>query len=240
MTIHKDFPIADILWYKIGGTAQYLLDVDNVEDVKKAIDFIRENKLKRAFFLGSGSNLIFTDDYFDGAVVRFVSPRKGGLQLIGPNVIEAFAGQSIDSVIQFAFENKLVGLEWAGGLPGTVGAAVRGNAGAFGKEIKDIVKEAVVFEITDRKTELETLKRFELKFSYRNSYIKKKRNLIVASVVFKLITADSAGVQRARQEYLNNIEYRKRRHPLEFPNCGSVFKNISDPEDVKKSPGNFS
>jgi len=105
--------------------------------------------------------------------------------------------------------------------------------GAFGGEIKDVIKEVQVLEITDRKIELKTLKRFELKFSYRSSLIKKKRNLIVVAVQFRLEQGDNASLQRARQEYLNNIEYRKRRHPMELPNCGSVFKNISDPEDIK-------
>ncbi len=128
----------------------------------------------------------------------------------------------------------MTGLEWAGGLPGTVGAAIRGNVGAFGGEVEDVIKEVVVAEITNSKIVLKTLRRFELKFGYRSSLVKKRRNLVVVSVQFRLTPADSKGVQSARQEYLNNFEYRKRRHPLEFPNCGSVFKNISDPEEVKK------
>ena len=233
MIIHKDFPLSEILWYKIGPTARYLIDVENIEDAKKAIEFIKSEKLPHAFFVGTGSNLIFSDSYFDGAVVRFIAPKKSSIVLANDKTIEAFAGESLDSVIQFAFDQKLLGLEWAGGLPGTVGAAVRGNVGAFGGEIKDIVKEVQVLEVTDRKIELKTLKRFELKFSYRSSVIKKKRNLIVVAVQFRLEQGDNASLQRARQEYLNNIEYRKRRHPMELPNCGSVFKNISDPEEVK-------
>jgi UDP-N-acetylmuramate dehydrogenase len=77
------------------------------------------------------------------------------------------------------------------------------------------------------------LKRYELKFSYRNSIVKKKR-LGVISATFRLKKASGEELRRARQTYLNNIEYRKIRHPLEFPNCGSVFKNISDPDHVKK------
>lgn len=233
MTIHQNFPLAEILWYKIGGNARYLIDVENTDDVKKAIEFIKKEKIPHAFFIGDGSNLIFTDADFDGAVVRFVAPQKNSIILTNDKTIEAFAGEQLDSVIQFAFEKKLLGLEWAGGLPGTVGAAVRGNVGAFGGEIKDVIKEVQVLEITDRKIVLRTLKRFELKFSYRNSIIKKKRNLIVVSAQFRFESADKASLQRARQTYLNNIEYRKRRHPLEFPNCGSVFKNISDPEEIK-------
>ncbi|PIR79431.1 MAG: UDP-N-acetylenolpyruvoylglucosamine reductase, partial [Candidatus Levybacteria bacterium CG10_big_fil_rev_8_21_14_0_10_36_30] len=233
MILHENFSLKDILWYKIGGIARYLIDVENSEDVEKAAEFIKRNKLTRAFFIGQGSNLIFTDDFFDGAVVRFIAPKKSSIRLVGNSTVEAFAGELLDNVIKFSFENSLIGLEWAGGLPGTVGAAIRGNVGAFGGEIKDNVKEVTLLEITDKKMKLITLKRFELKFGYRNSLVKKHRNLIVVSSLFRLTPTDAAGVQRARQTYLSNIEYRNRRHPLEFPNCGSVFKNITDPEKIK-------
>ena len=234
MKILENVNLSEILWYKIGGTARYVLQVENAQDLEKAIDFIKKEKLKRAFFLGYGSNLIFTDGSFDGAVIQFIAPEKSSVSLIRDNTVEAFAGESLDSVIKFAFDNSLVGLEWAGGLPGTVGAAIRGNVGAFGGEIQDVVKEVVIAEITNSKIVLKTLRRFELKFGYRTSLIKKRRNLVVVSVQFRLTPTDAKGIQSARQAYLNNTEYRKRRHPLEFPNCGSVFKNISDPEEVKK------
>lgn len=234
MKILENVNLSEVLWYKIGGIARYLIEVDSAEDVKKAVEFIKKEKVKRAFFLGQGSNVIFTDEYFDGAIIRFVAPEKNSINLIRENVVEAFAGEELDNVIKFAFEHGMTGLEWAGGLPGTVGAAIRGNVGAFGGEIEDVVKEVIVAEITNSKIVFKTLRRFELKLDYRSSLVKKRRNLLVVSVCLRLNPADSKGIQAARQEYLNNIEYRKRRHPLEFPNCGSVFKNISDPEEVKK------
>lgn len=231
MKVYPNFPLSDILWYKIGGQARLLIEVEGKDDVKSAFDLIRKEKIKRIFFLGFGSNLIFSDDYFDGAVIRFV-PGKQAIRLAKPHVIEADAGVLLDDVIQFAFKNHLVGLEWAGGLPGDVGAAIRGNVGAFGGEIKDVVKEVLTFEIVGNKPKFKILKRFELKFSYRNSIVKKKK-LGVISAQFRLEQADSQTLSRARQTYLSNIEYRKIRHPLEYPNCGSVFKNISNPEHIK-------
>lgn len=232
MTIQKDLLLREILWYKIGGKARFLIDVENKDDIKKAFEFIKREKVKKYFFLGLGSNLIFTDEYFDGAVIRFL-PDKNSVRLSKQNVIEANAGVLLDDVIKFSFEHSLIGLEWAGGLPGQVGAAIRGNVGAFGGEIKDSVKEAEVFEITNGKPKFKILKRFELKFSYRNSIVK-KRVLGVSCVWFRLKTAKPGELARARQAYLNNMEYRKIRHPLEYPNCGSVFKNINDPEHIKK------
>lgn len=232
MKVYSDFNIRDQLWYKIGGKARYLMDVESRDDVKHAFEFLKREKIKNYFFLGLGSNLIFTDDYFDGAVIRF-APTPSPIRLIKPHIIEADAGVVLDDVIIFAFDHNLVGLEWAGGLPGQVGAAIRGDVGAFGGEIKDSVKEAQVFEIVNGKPRFKALRRFELQFSYRNSIVKKKK-LGVLNAQFRLTPADSTTVNRARQTYLNNIEYRKIRHPLEFPNCGSVFKNIGTEEHVKK------
>lgn len=232
MKVYPDFEIGDVLWYKIGGKVRYLIDVNSRDDVKKAYEFLRREKIKRIFLLGLGSNLIFTDEYFDGAVVRFL-PSSNPIRLVRPHIIEADAGAILDDVIQFSFKNNLVGFEWAGGLPGNVGAAIRGNVGAFGGEIKDSVKGAEIFELVNGRPRFKVLKRFELKFSYRDSIVKKKK-LGVLSATFRLKPATAAELARARQTYLNNIEYRRIRHPLEYPNCGSVFKNINNPEHVKK------
>lgn len=232
MKVHPEFDLKDILWFRIGGKSRFLIDVEGKDDVKKAFEFIRREKIKKFFFLGLGSNLIFTDEYFDGAVIRFL-PGPNPIKLVKSHVIEAQAGALLDDVIQFALENNLIGLEWAGGLPGQVGAAIRGNVGAFGREIKDVVRVAEVFEVVSGRPRFKVLKRFELKFSYRSSIVKKKR-LGVISAQLRLKIADPDQLRRAHQTYLNNIEYRKIRHPLEYPNCGSIFKNINDPDHVKK------
>ncbi len=230
MKVVPEANLKEFLWYKIGGLARFLIDVTDKEDLKKALEFLKKEKIKKIFFLGSGSNLIFSDDYFDGGVLRFI---PGKIELLKQHIVRVDAGVVLDDVIRFAFDNNLVGLEWAGGLPGDVGAAIRGNVGAFGGEIKDSVAQAEVFQLTNNKPEFKKLKRFELKFSYRNSIVKKKK-LGVVSATFRLKPAAPDELLRARQTYLNNIEYRKVRHPLEYPNCGSVFKNISDPEHIKK------
>lgn len=232
MKVLSNFEIRDELWYKIGGKVKYLIDVEGKDEIKKAFELLKNEKIKRFFFLGLGSNLIFDDEYFDGAVIRFV-PGTNPIRLRKPHIIEADAGVELDTVINFAFDHNLVGLEWAGGLPGQVGAAIRGNVGAFGGEIKDSVKEVEVFEVVNNKPRFKILRRFELQFSYRNSIVKKKR-LGVLNAQFRLAPGDQATVNRARQTYLNNIEYRKIRHPLEYPNCGSVFKNLAIPKHVEK------
>src|SRR3989344_8987128 len=102
MKVYADFEIRNELWYKIGGKVRYLIDVQNKEDIKKAFELLKKEKIKKFFFLGLGSNLIFTDQYFDGAVIRF-SPSANSIRLIRPHIIEADAGVLLDDVIQFSF-----------------------------------------------------------------------------------------------------------------------------------------
>lgn len=234
MRIVKEAKLSEILWYKIGGTAKYLLECSSKEDVLEAFNFIKKEKIDKFFIVGLGSNLLFTDDYYDGAVIQIASNNTSEIRLIDKNTIEAFAGVTLDDVIQFAFQNNLLGLEWAGGLPGTVGAAVRGNVGAFGGEIKDSFSSAEVLVLNGKKQEVKKMNRRDIKFDYRSSTIKKNHNMIILSVQFKLERGDAARLGQGRQAYFANAEYRKQKHPLDYPSTGSAFKNISEPENVKK------
>lgn len=233
MHIYNDFQLADILWYKIGGRTKYLLEVQNTEDVLTAIGFIQNNDIKKIFVCGLGANLLFTDDYFDGAVIRFIPSQNPAIVKREENgVIEVFAGETLDRVIQFAFGNNLIGLEWAGGLPGTIGAGVRGNVGAFGGEIKNSTN---CVEVVDWTTgSISILDNQELNFTYRSSAVKKNRNFIICSVVLQLTPATKEQVIEAKRIYQANIDYRNKNHPHEYPNTGSTFKNIATKEDVEK------
>ena len=235
MTIKNDYPLSEILWYKVGGKAKYYIFAENKEDVLQAFDFIKENKPQRIFICGLGSNLIFSDDYFDGLVMRISTTDKtNSLQIIDKDAIEVFGGVVLDDLITFCFENSLVGLEWAGGLPGTVGAGVRGNVGAFGGEIKDSFISAEVLEMKDGGYETYEIGREDFHFSYRNSIVKEKKNLIVLSALFQFKKVDAEELEKAKEVYKKSVDYRKTNHPIEYPTCGSVFKNIHTKEDVAK------
>jgi UDP-N-acetylmuramate dehydrogenase len=233
MQIHKDFDLSQILWFRIGGKAQYVLQCHSRKDVFKALDFVEENHPKRIFVCGLGSNLIFTDDYFDGIVIQIGAGAKPQISF-SDTLATAFAGETLDSLIQFGFNNQLAGLEWAGGLPGTVGAGIRGNVGAFGGEIKDRLVAAEVLQFDDKNIDVLEMKNEDFHFSYRHSIIKEKKNMIVTAAQFVLTPASREGLVKARSIYAGNIDYRKTHHPLEYPNCGSVFKNIKKPEEVAK------
>jgi UDP-N-acetylmuramate dehydrogenase len=150
------------------------------------------------------------------------------------NIVESFAGEYLDSLIQFGFEHGLTSFEWAGGLPGTVGAAVRGNVGAFGGEIKDSFVKAHCIQLFENGDYEEvTLDKEEMEFSYRSSKVKAE-HLIVVSAQFQLSSASQEELLNAKELYYANITYRQEKHPLDYPNCGSVFKNISKKEEVER------
>lgn len=233
MTVYENFELAPILWYKIGGRARYLLECHNAQDILEALDFVDKNNISRVFILGIGSNLIFTDEFFDGAVIRIDVPDLPSFE-VHENMVTSYSGEILGDLILFAFDHGLIGLEWAGGLPGTVGAGVRGNVGAFGGEIKDVVESVDLAVFDNGQVETKTLSNSELEFAYRSSLIKTSKNMVVVSAKLRLSPATDEQLVEARAIHDKNMAYRQDRHPLELPNCGSVFKNISKSDEVEK------
>jgi len=234
MTIQNDALLSEVLWYKIGGHAKYLLTCENRQDITEALEFIKKEKPQRLFVCGLGSNLIFTDEYFDGAVLRIVSPKEKTAITVDGNNLTAFAGIVLDDAIVAAFDHNLTGLEWAGGLPGTVGAGVRGNVGAYGGEIKDSLLSADVIDYSGEIPVLKTFSNEELQFVYRGSIVKSHKKMLVVSATFGLKKSSAEELAVAREVYEKNKQTRRDRHPLEYPNCGSVFKNLRDKEQIEK------
>ena len=235
MRVYNNVSLSTILWYQIGGIVDTVIDVSSKEDLHEALKYIEDNNFSDIFVIGLGSNMLFPDQGFKGAIIRFLNQQDGqGIRKISDTIIESFAGETLDSVINFSLDSGLVGLEWAGGLPGTVGAAVRGNVGAFGGEIKDTFKKAHCIRLFPKGGYEELmLDRDEMEFTYRTSKVKKEK-LIVLSTQFELKVGMPEELLAARETYYSNILYRQEKHPLDYPNCGSVFKNISDKNDVEK------
>ena len=94
MKVYPDFDLRDILWYKIGGKARFYIEVSTKQDIKEAFEFLKKEKITKFFFLGTGSNLIFTDDLFDGAVIKFI-PGENPIRLLKPHIIQADAASFI-------------------------------------------------------------------------------------------------------------------------------------------------
>ncbi len=205
--------------YKIGGLARYFFEAKSIEEIIKAVDKARRMKLP-AFILGAGTNILFSDEGFDGLIL------KPSIQFIERenNVLRVGAGVSVTQLLNDLMTKGLAGLEWAAGLPGTLGGAIRGNAGSFGGEMKDIIKEVVSLDISKSGKEIIKRNNQDCDFGYRSSVFKanKGREIIIgATLIFK------KGEKKLIQEIAEkNINYRKAHQPLEYPNIGSIFKNV--------------
>ncbi|MCR4328530.1 MAG: UDP-N-acetylmuramate dehydrogenase [Patescibacteria group bacterium] len=217
----ENVSLAGCVAYKIGGHARYFFNANTVEGLFGALKFAKEKKIK-IFILGEGTNLLVGDKGFKGLVIH---PDFKDIASRGA-FVEVGAGISMKELVSFAITRGLSGLEWAGGLPGSVGGAIRGNAGAFGGEIKDSVIAVKSVDTVAIKEKFYS--NSMCKFGYRSSIFKlKKEKDIVISVIFKLKKGNMKVIRKATME---RIIHRKKKHPLEFPNVGSIFKNV----DVKK------
>lgn len=223
--IKNNVSLSDFSNYKIGGPASFFLEVKNKEDLSD--DF---KSFKNIFILGEGTNVLLSDEGFNGLVLL---NRISGIEQNGENV-EIGSGVMIDKLLKYCIEHNLSGLEWAGGLPGTIGGAVRGNAGAFMGEIKDSVFEVESMNLFTK----EIIKRNnkDCEFGYRWSTFKTKPNKIITSVTLKLKEGDSQEIQKSINE---KIEYRNLKHPMDYPNIGSTFKNISVSKISEKQKEEF-
>ncbi len=206
--------------YKIGGPARYFAQVKSVAETIAAAAQAKEMGLP-IFILGGGTNLLISDSGFPGLVIKagFSDIKKDGER------VTVGAGVSVKDFVQFCIDNSLAGMEWAGGLPGTVGGAVWGNAGAFKGEMKDSIVSVTSVDITDKPKKIER-NNAQCAFGYRDSVFKqnvaKGFQEVIVEMTFQLKKGDKAAIAAAAQE---KIDYRINKQPLDYPNIGSIFKN---------------
>ena len=213
MKIKKNVPLAKFSSYKIGGPASNFLEISNIDQLQG----LNPEAFAKFFVLGGGTNILISDEGFEGLVIKM---GIGDLKL-KENELEAGAGVLISDILNFCIENSLSGLEWAGGLPGTIGGAARGNAGAFKGEIKDSVYEVESMDLFTKKLTRRNNK--ECEFGYRWSIFKTNPNEFITTVILKLTKGEKSEIKKSINE---KIEYRNLKHPLDYPNIGSTFKNI--------------
>jgi UDP-N-acetylmuramate dehydrogenase len=219
--IKKDIALSDYTTFKIGGPAKYFYVAESQEELLKAISLAKELNLP-FFVLGGGSNLLVSDQGFDGLVIK---NQCSNLE-VQDNYIFVESGVLLNHLVSISMENSLGGLEWGGGIYGTVGGAIRGNAGAFGEAIGDVVKEVEVFNVETG--EIEKLSQSDCQFAYRESVFKKRKNLIILSVKLELIKNNNEEAEINKQKMINYMLNRKNTQPLSFPSAGCIFKNPAD------------
>jgi UDP-N-acetylmuramate dehydrogenase len=215
MDIKENISLAKHTTFKIGGPAKYFCIVRDKGDLFKAIRKARE--LKTPFFiLGGGSNTLALDKGYKGLLIKVHNTKL----VIDKSEIYAEAGVKLEDIVRLTANESLSGLEWAAGIPGTIGGAVYGNAQAFGAGMTDIIKNVEVLDAKSLK--IKNLSRKQCLFSVKKSIFKKNKNLIILSAILKLRKENKKEVQERIREHL---DYRKKNHPWKFPSAGSVFVN---------------
>jgi UDP-N-acetylmuramate dehydrogenase len=214
--VKRNEPLAHHTTIKIGGPADLFIEPSSVENLKKVMEVIKKNNLPwRA--IGRGSNLLVSDKGIEGAVIKLGT----GIDALAINGTEITVGggHSLVSLSTLISKKGLSGLEFASGIPGSVGGAVYMNAGAHGSDISNILTRAhILFEDGT----MEWLSNEEMEFSYRTSSLQKKRPGIVIEAVFQLVAGDRTTIVAQMQK---NKDYRKETQPWNYPCAGSIFRN---------------
>lgn len=221
--VREEVLLAPYTTFRIGGPARYFFIARTPSSVIRALKAAKSYRTP-FFVLAGGSNVVMADKGFEGLVI-YVKIQN---YTIAGTRVGAGAGVSMDVLVRETAKRGFAGLEWAGGLPGTLGGAIRGNAGAFGGEIKDSI---VSVKAIDEKGRVCTFSRAQCRFSYRSSLFKEKK-YIVFSAVLGLKKGNAKELSRIAKSHMR---YRRERHPLEYPNAGSIFKNC----DVRKMPARW-
>ena len=213
----EDEPMAKHISFRVGGAAKRMAFPENAEQLVLLMNFALSCGA-RALVIGNGTNLLVPDEGLD----RLVIDVSDGMTRIADggqaNEITAQCGASLARIAEYARRKGLSGLEFAHGIPGTLGGAVCMNAGAYGGEIKDVVASVTLL---DPEAGIRTLKGEEMQFSYRRSLLSEHPEYVVLSATFRLERGDSETIGARMRELMAK---RKASQPLEFPSAGSTFK----------------
>ena len=207
--------ICNYTTYKVGGKARAICYPKGEEELIELVKLLKDKKIKY-FVLGNGSNVLFSDKMYDGIIIKLDNFNK---ITIKDNIIEVGAGYPLIKLSRDAMRNSLVGLEFASGIPGTVGGAVFMNAGAYGEDMSKIVKSA---RILTSDCEIIELNNKEMEFSYRTSFLQSHLDYVCIGATLELAHGKQEEIEQIMNERLMQ---RRATQPLTLPSAGSVFRN---------------
>lgn len=211
-----DEPMKNHTSFKIGGNADFFIKVDTIEELKMAIEYGKEKNLPITI-IGNGSNLLVLDKGIRGLVIKINIEKLEIKEYEDYVQVTVGSGYKIMPLANKLMNQDISGFEELAGIPGTIGGAIYMNAGAYGKEIKDIV---VSTKCMDLEGNIFELSNEEQKFSYRSS-IYNKKDYVIIETILKLEYGKKQEIQEKMNEYLAS---RKEKQPLEYPSAGSSFK----------------
>lgn len=232
--IKEDTSLSGYTIYKIGGPAKFFVEVRNSKELEEALEWA-EGKMLPIFILGAGSNILVSERGFDGLVIHIISRE---VKVDGER-LTADAGVMMAKAVLESANVGLTGFEWAIGIPGTIGGSVRGNAGCFGGEMKDVVESVRILRSKDGRSGLQdqfsllTLNNSECEFSYRDSIFKRHPEWVILSATLKLKKGDQKEIQA---RIASITKERSEKQDIGSKTCGCIFKNISwTRKDINKS-----
>ena len=215
-----DEPMSKHTTFKVGGPAECYIKIDDIKDLRNILKFAKNNDIKITV-LGNGSNVLVLDKGIEGIVLNIRFNKMEMLNFDGKIYANIGAGVKISIFGHLLLKNEITGFEELSGIPGTIGGAVRMNAGAHGKEFKDIVNTVTCMDYDGN------IKQFEnkdMEFDYRRSMLKDKK-YIVLEVGMRFEKGTEKDIRQKMEEYAS---YRKEKQPIEYPSAGSTFKRGSD------------
>lgn len=210
--VFKNIASSTLCTFKVGGNAKIVVYVHSVEQFVIVLQLCKDIK---HIVIGNASNVVFSDLGYDGVII--VTSALNEIEVINGNQIQAQSGAQLTRVAIIAQENELEGLEFSYGIPGTVGGAVFMNAGAYGSEMKNVIKSVTVL---DKNLEIKVISLEQCNFSYRHSLFMEDEFYII-SAVFKL---NKGNADLIKEKMNQNMSSRRTKQPLEYPSAGSVFK----------------
>lgn len=216
--IRKNVVLKDFITFKLGGPAEQFYEARSESDLAQAIKYARSNKINY-FLLGGGSNLVVSDDGIEGLVIRNCSESKHIIDF-QKNTITMSSGFKLKDLVDEACKNAFTGLEYLTGIPGSIGGAVFGNAGAYGRSIADVLVSAdVIFPDGT----IQKVPNSFFDFSYRNSRLKRE-TYPVLNVTVKVT---NGRIEEIREKMDDIIKQRESKHPPKNVGCaGSFFQNL--------------
>lgn len=203
----------------VGGKADALVFIESEDQLVRIVRTLKAKK-KDFFTAGNLTNVLIRDGGYRGAILLMSGLKEISCEPLQDNgaLISAQAGAALMRVVSLSVTEELTGIEFCSGIPGSIGGAVWMNAGAYGREMKDVLQSITVMDADGMR---KTMKRDELSFSYRKTYL--PAETIILGAKLKLEKGERS---RIRERINEILQWRQEKHPLEFPSAGSIFKNL--------------
>lgn len=218
--IYINEPMSKHTSFKIGGPAECFIKVKNIEQLRNILEYAKKENIKLTI-IGNGSNILVSDQGIQGIVLKIDIEKLEEKIEDEKIILTVGSGVKLGALAQKCLKEEITGLEFASGIPGTIGGAIRMNAGAHGSEMKDIVKTVTYM---DRNTEIHKITNEQAEFEYRKSLFVNSDYIILETEI-QLKKGKLEEIKEKMEEYAN---YRKEKQPIEYPSAGSTFKRGKD------------